>query len=353
MAELLKFEYYRIFKSKVIWIMTAFAAVAPLLAVVSIQAILFLLGKEDVSVKDLDLDTSNIKYITWYIISYFYERLPLVLALFIPLFIGRDYKDGFIRNKLSAGHTRLEIFASAVITQVSLAVALCIIYILVGFVGISCTTIGSNLNHGEMLLRAGTLILSLVATTVLFTALSLLIKSRAGTTVIAIAFVFSFSLFSMLATNFSYTHKTIKDYAKVYNEKLSEYYGDAEELDEKTFFNAGWYIGHPVFVLTNASLGSEFVPNINNLTTSLTMLEDEFLSYSDKITRTPFMNSLYFLFSNNLPGSIFLDSRDISKIHGAQVKVSEAELVYNIKSIVWTGIYFGAGYALFRKKNIF
>ena len=40
MRELLKFEYYRIIKSKVIWLMVAFAALAPILAAVALSFIL-------------------------------------------------------------------------------------------------------------------------------------------------------------------------------------------------------------------------------------------------------------------------------------------------------------------------
>lgn len=45
------------------------------------------------------------------------------MAAFIPLFFGAEYSDGAIRNKLVAGHSRLSIYLSHLITSV--AAALC------------------------------------------------------------------------------------------------------------------------------------------------------------------------------------------------------------------------------------
>lgn len=355
MLELLKFEYYRLLKSKVIWVMAALAALAPLLAAIAIRFLLVAFG--DVDIDDLDLTHSNVRFLNWYVISYFYERIPLALALFVPLFIGRDYKDGFIRNKITAGHTRLEIFSSVIITEASLTVALSLIYIFFGIIGMACTGFGVDLNHGEMLGRAATLLIALVSTTILFASISLLIKSRAGTTVICIAFIFSLGLFSMLSTNFSYTHKMIDEYEDIYNDAVeeiiagNEYYSASDfEFDKDAYFNAGWYIGHPIFLLTDASLGDEFVANFS----SAIMMGgiDDIFTYPEEVSRTAFVNSYFTLFSGNNFG-YFLDSDSLEKIDGAYVDYSVAALQYNIKSVIWACIYFAGGYALFRKKNIF
>ena len=141
MIELFRFEYYRLFKSKVVWLLVAFAALVPILAAAGMQFILVELGAEG-EIDEIIESVSQVRFFTWYCISYFYERLPLVLALFVPLFIGRDYKDGVIRNKLISGHTRMEIFASTIIVQASLAVVLSVIYVLVGIVAMACTSFG-------------------------------------------------------------------------------------------------------------------------------------------------------------------------------------------------------------------
>ena len=353
MLELLKFEYTRLLKCKPVWLLVAYAILLPVLAAIGLQVILINLGDDS-----FDIDTTQVKFFTWYVIAFFYERLPLVLALFIPLFIGRDYKDGVIRNKLIAGHSRVQIFMSAVIPQVTLAVVLSIIYVLSGIIAIALTDFGCNINHGEMLARAFTLLLSLVATTVFFSVISLLIKSRAGTVVICIAFVFSFSFFSMMATNFAYTHKMVDQYEEYYNEKVGQinnaspttdiYFSGFEEFDKDTYFNAGWYVGHPIFLLTDAGLSGEFIPSLNSMISS----SDDIFAYPKEISRLGILNSYLNFFTGNY-GAFVIGQEIFDNIDGAYVKFEQAEIEYNIKSIVWTAVYLGAGYVLFRKKNIF
>ena len=356
MRELLKFEYYRIFKSKIIWVMVGLSFALPMFAAIALH---FIIKKFGIDLDDMDLDKDNIRYVTWFIISYFYERLPVVIALFAPLFIGRDYKDGFIRNKLTAGHTRLEIFVSAIVTQATVTAVLSVCYMLGGMLGLLPTMFGVDLNHGEMFIRAGTLLLSLIATTILFSALALLIKSRAGVVVIAIAFIFSFGIFNTLASSYSYSHKTIDAYEELYNETMerfsqsegANYYSiDEMELDKDSYFNVGWYIGHPIFLCTNATLSSEMIPSFSTMMGVSSA--DGFFEYGNKIHRTAFSNSLFTLFSGNY-ASYLIDQNDIYDLPGVTVRVEEAELAYNIKSVLWGVIYFAAGYALFRKKNIF
>ena len=355
MLELLRFEYYRLLKSKFLWVLAALSFILPMLTAILIN---FLIKQIGVDFDEIDMDRTNIRLFTWYIVSYFYERLPLALAVFIPLFIGRDYKDGFIRNKLTAGHSRIEIFGSAVITEASVTVLLSLCYILGSLLGCLFTRFGCDLNNGEMLLRAFTLLLSLLSLSVLFTAISMVIKSRAGTMVICVAFVFSFGIFSMMAGNYSYNHQMIDEYEELYNEALENapegYYDLSDkEFDKNRYFNTGWFIGHPLFVATNATLGSEFEPTLSSMIMNESMITGEnMFEYPKTITRLPFVNSYYSMFTGNY-GAFMVDRDDLNDITGAVVSFERAELEYNIKSIVWSAIYFGAGYLIFRKKNVF
>ena len=342
MPELLKFEYLRILKSKMIWVMIAISAVLPVLAVIGVQLILVLMNGE----LSFSLTKGNERFISWFVISYFYERLPIFIALFTPLFIGRDYKDGFIRNKITAGHTRFQVFCSAVITQASVTVCLCVVYILSGIIALLLTG-HLDLNHGEMIMRCLVLTLSLTATSVLFAVISLLIKSRAGTVVICAAFIFVSSTAAPAVTTFSYNHKMIDQYEEVYTDQLDLF--NESEFNKKDFFNAGWYILHPVYEVTNAGLGPEFVKT----TSSFSLMEmDNLFEYNEKIARTGFVNQIYTIVTNNY-GSFLLTEKDLKKIDGAYVKSSVAGAEYTVKSLVWMAVYFGGGYCLFRKKNLF
>ena len=138
----------------------------------------------------------------------------------------------------------------------------------------------------------------------------------------------------------------IRQYSKIWTKTARED-GSAAEFDEDGYFNVGWYAGHPLFAFTNASMENEFMFTSSSLVTDIYGAT----SYSDEISRNNFSSISSLLYSNNAP---IVSDDDIKKhVDGAYVSVERAELEYNIKSVVWIMIYFGAGYAIFRKKNIF
>lgn len=85
------------------------------------------------------------------------------MAVFIPLFFGAEYSDGAIRNKLTAGHSRLSIYLSHLITSVAAALCAAGAYVLpvlaVGF-----------FIYEPPALEAGTLALLVLGTLVLLAA---------------------------------------------------------------------------------------------------------------------------------------------------------------------------------------
>ena len=343
MIELLKFEFYRLYKSKLSWILVGVMALLPILAVIALTLIYVYATRGEEGKIEPELS----RFLTWVFVSYFYKWVPMVLALFIPLFVGRDYRDGFIRNKLTGGHTRFQIFTSAIISKAAYAVALCVAYIGAGLIASAISPFGVDVNDGEMFLRLLSMMLSVVATSVLFTVLALIIKNRAVPVILSVVFVMSFSLAGTLSTTFAYDHAMLKDYERIREKKIEKMGLDPDdfEVDEDKYFNFGWYIGHPVFVLTNAGMQEEFVPG----TTAFISLSSDSLSYNDEISRHPF-NSIMSIVTQDMS---ILEEKELHKIDGAYVSVETAELQYNIKSIVWIAVYFGAGYALFRKKNVF
>jgi len=355
MSELLKFEYYRILKSKIIWVMEIAAAVIPLLVVLGITGIIGEMVNGEIEFDDLGLKARNIKYICWYAIGLFYDRVPLIMALFTCLFVGRDYRDGFIRNKITAGHSRFEVFFSTQITQASVTVALCVTYILFTIIALALTPVGVNLNRGEMLVRALVLILSLVATTTLFTTLSLLTRNRAAVTVLCVVFVMFFGVFGSLANQYSYSASAVKEYVELYEDELEKY--DLSDIDEedipetRDYLNGAWYTFHPLFLLTNAAEGDELCVSFSGMIMYSDFGND--FEYPKTVIRAGFVDS----FLNNIfvvrMNHNIVDTKDILDIKGVEVPVGQVELEYTVKSLIWTAIYTGCGYALFKKKNLF
>ncbi len=55
----------------------------------------------------------------------------IIIAVFIPLFFGRDYSDHTIRNKVAAGHPRAAIYAANLLTDTAVSLLLCAAYMAV------------------------------------------------------------------------------------------------------------------------------------------------------------------------------------------------------------------------------
>ena len=356
MPELLKFEYKRILTCKPLYFIAAAAVILPLAAGIGLN-IFFDMMTEGADLKDLS--AGNVKFFTWFVISYFYTRLPIFLALFTSLFIGRDFKDGFIRNKITAGHSRLTIYASAMITQISVTAALSAIYVLVGTVTMALSPLGANINNGEMFLRAFVLLLSLIGMTTLFTALTMILKSRALATVLCVVFVMGLGIVNSAAFNYCYSEKMVDDYIEACEDKMDEYDDMSSELgysmssyysvpEKSDYINYGWYVCHPIYFLTNAGLESDIMADLQ----SAILVDDEndMFTYPKKVSHAGFVNSIMsMLFSNTYNP---LTTKEINKIDGMVVRVDDLLVIYTVKSLVWTAIFAGGGYAIFRKRNI-
>ena len=182
MSKLIKFEFKRIFQSVFFWIVTAFSVVWPILTALVYRVILSLTFDFDngMSFEDLNLPQSMLTALTWLIAASFITELPKLVALFTCLHIGRDYTDGIIRNKITAGHSRGSIYFSYMITQLCASVFFCVVYICCGLLGLAISGFGVDLNGGEIFGRFAVTIIVFLVMTVLFVVLSLIFRRRAA-----------------------------------------------------------------------------------------------------------------------------------------------------------------------------
>lgn len=116
--------------------------------------------------------------------------LGFVAAIFIGLFLGREYSDGTIRNKLIIGHSRLAVYVSNLIVCISAGMILHLVYLVILF-GASLIFFReyfTNFLPGLMgfLVLQGVELLILAAYSSIFCLISMSIPSKANGAVTAI-----------------------------------------------------------------------------------------------------------------------------------------------------------------------
>ena len=126
--------------------------------------------------------------------------LPVLYAAFIGLFLGMEYQDGTMRNKIVAGHTRSAVYLSQLFTA------------MIGCLGIllawSLSTAVGAVRLGwfvapwtELLLRAVVILMTMAAMAAILTLFAMLITNRAVSSVTVILAIFALLLLSSYLYN--------------------------------------------------------------------------------------------------------------------------------------------------------
>lgn len=105
--------------------------------------------------------------------------VPILLSLTVPLFLGCEYSDGTLRNKLIVGHKRRHIYLSNLIVCIAAGFVLCAAYFL-PHAGLSLALLGSFRSSAPVLLRLMGLSLALTAAyAALLVLIAMLCRSKA------------------------------------------------------------------------------------------------------------------------------------------------------------------------------
>ncbi|MDL2300864.1 ABC transporter permease [Lachnospiraceae bacterium OttesenSCG-928-D06] len=122
--------------------------------------------------------------------------IGLIAAIFCSLFIGVEYSDGTIRNKLVIGHSRMAIYLSNLILSTTAAILTNLAFIAaISITGIPLLgALKTDMKIVLFLLLAS--ILTTISFTAIFTLLSMLIQSK---TIVAIVNILGFIALWMIA----------------------------------------------------------------------------------------------------------------------------------------------------------
>lgn len=175
MSRLLRAGFMRLRKNKLFWLLTSFSIVLALFMIYARYRDMKNYG-DVIEVEQLMLNYATI--------------IGIVISIFTSLFLGVEYSDGTIRNKISVGHKRIHIYLSNFIltTMVSLFsyILLIVVVLLIGVPLFGKIT----MSIPWLLTLLGCIFLAVVAYSALFTFIAMVIPNKAVTAVVSIMLAF-------------------------------------------------------------------------------------------------------------------------------------------------------------------
>ena len=110
----------------------------------------------------------------------------IIIAVFIPLFFGRDYSDHTIRRKVAAGHPRAAIYAANLLTGTAVSLLLCAAYMAV-VAAIGIPLVGPvSMDPGQAVLMVLGSLAAMAACSALSTLVSMACTSKSTSAVVCI-----------------------------------------------------------------------------------------------------------------------------------------------------------------------
>lgn len=184
MSRLLCANFARMIKSKIFWVLEIFLAGYGIFAYASLAG----------SIK-------NGRAIPAGFLPYFFNEMlamGAVVALFTVFFLGVEYSDGIVRNKISVGHTRKDIYLANLITCYIAAVIQFLTYTLTALLT-GGLLIGSASFNGlnQLPWRIGCSLLILLVYAAIFTLLVMSDGNKARVTAVSFILVIVFFILMM------------------------------------------------------------------------------------------------------------------------------------------------------------
>lgn len=352
MGKLLRFELKRIRMNKFFWVLSIYCIVWPLIVAAFYKLAYTIDLSDGIRFGELDITVEQRRFLTWMILTGFFSDLPKFVALFTCLYIGKDQGDGFIRNKIISGHSRLSVFMTNNITQMLVCAFWSVLYMGAGMLGLLMTGFGVDLNGGEMFRRLAVVLVALLVMSALFTSLSLSFRNRAAPVVFAIVFTILGSTVCTVVGMFSMTKKASDSYETYIAELVDSQVNDVaftqeiadqikkQNTSESVRGGKAWYVFHPVYQVTCAGIQRDF-----NLINAIGLPSSN--SYPEEYSFAGEMELA--AWTSNLG----INRDELAKRDGVTSSYGSKCLEYIAKSVIWYAVITGGGYIIFRKRDLF
>lgn len=225
MSKLLRANFARLWKSRIFWIGMVFTF--------GIGAISSLTQyREMMSIPDYHPHIDNILFTNCMF-------MPIVAAVFVGLFIGTEYSDGTIRNKLIVGQTRPAVYFSNFIVCTTALLMMHLTDIAV-VVGIGFPLVGNIEMPIQSLLIFGLIsMVTVVALSAIFLLMSMLIHNKASCSVAAIILSVVFLMSAMVINSRLNEPEYYDAYSVSFTDESGEMHDAYSEKTKNTNFLEG------------------------------------------------------------------------------------------------------------------
>ena len=175
MIKLLNANFMRLRKNKLFWILSIF----------SICLALFMVYMGYSNIKRYG-DAIEVEH---YMLNYA-TMIGVVIAIFTSLFLGVEYSDGVIRNKITIGHKRINIYLSNLIIIVIISLFSYILFLgIVAVIGIPLFG-GITIAFSKLLMLLGCIFVTIIAYSSMFTFIAMICSNKTITAIVSIMVAF-------------------------------------------------------------------------------------------------------------------------------------------------------------------
>lgn len=186
MIRLLNAGFERLRKNKIFWLLTIFSVGFALLIICTQYKNMI---KYD---KVIEIEQLLINYPT---------IIGIVIAIFTSLFLGVEYSDGAIRNKISIGHRRINIYLSnLIIVSITSLLSYILFMIVVSTIGIPLFG-GLTMQMSSFLKIVGCIFVIILSYSSIFTFIAMIISNKTITAIVSIMLVFGMMMTALLCFN--------------------------------------------------------------------------------------------------------------------------------------------------------
>lgn len=183
MIKLLNASFTRLRKNKLFWILTIFSIVLALFMVYTRYSDMTKYG-DVIEVEQIMLNYSTI--------------IGVVIAIFTSLFLGVEYSDGAIRNKISIGHKRTNIYLSNLITTTITSLFSYALFIAIAAI-IGIPLFGSiTIPISKLLMLLGCIFVTIIVYSSIFTFIAMMISNKTITAIVSIMLSFGMMFYSLM-----------------------------------------------------------------------------------------------------------------------------------------------------------